>query len=247
MSTVKVNHLGYTIDGKRYPRVTSILGCLNKPALVGWAARCVAEYAVQNKGAWIDLPTLEAVKLLKGIPDSKRDKAADRGSVIHHVIDAYLKKQSLPDFNEDEFAVALSADAFLNDHQPVIVATEVTVYSPSMHYAGTCDLFCRINGESWLLDWKTGSGVWSEYALQLHAYSVAERAIVDDFDTPAPWYKPNLGVVHITPTGYTLHPVLAPWEKREATWRALVELHGWTKEADKALGKQEPISRTVAA
>ena len=247
MSTVKVNHLGYTIDGKRYPRVTSILGCMAKPALPAWAAKMVAEFAVQNKEAWLQLADADAIKLLKGAPDSKRDKAADRGSVIHNVLDAYLKGKSLPDFNEDEFAVALSADAFLNDYKPVIVATEVTVYSPAMNYAGTCDLFCRIDGEPWLLDWKTGSGCYPEYALQLHAYSVAERAIVDDFDTPAPWYKPRLGVVHLTPTGYELRPVEATWESRDAAWRALVAVHGWSKEADKALGRAEPISRTVAA
>jgi hypothetical protein len=237
---VNADRTGYTIAGRKYPRVTSILGCMAKPALVGWAAKSVAEYAVEHVETWQQLPPPDAVRLLKGAPWSERDAAGDRGSAIHAAIESYLRGQSFPDgMTEEELAVAKVAERFLREHKPEPIGVEVTVYSPLMGYAGTCDLPCRIGERIWLLDWKTSKGIYGETALQLAAYALAERAIIDGEDMWAPWMEqnPRLGVVHLTPTGYTLWRVTTDMDVLRAAWRALLKVHGWMKVQDEALEK----------
>jgi hypothetical protein len=140
---------------------------------------------------------------------------------------------------EEELAVAKVAEQFLREHKPEPIGVEVTVYSPLMGYAGTCDLPCRIGELTWLLDWKTSKGVYGETALQLAAYALAERAIIDGEDMWALWMEkdPRLGVVHLTPTGYTLWRVTTEMDVLRAAWRALLKVHGWMKVQDEALEK----------
>lgn len=233
---VSVNQRGYTIFGEKYPRVTSIIGCLPKPALVGWAAKSVAEYAVEHRESWGLLPAEDAVKLLKGAPWSERDAAADRGSTIHKVIEAYLGGSPLPECNEDELDVAIAAESFLLDHKPVIHAVEVTVFSPSLRYAGTCDLSAAIDGEPWLLDWKTGKGVYSDYAIQLAAYALAESAVINGEAVEwGPLKNTRLGVVHLTRAGYVLHEVKRDLDRLADVFKALQTVSAWGKDSGDAL------------
>ena len=88
--TVSVNRFGYTIDGNRYRRVTTLLGGIPKPALVGWGIKSVAEFAIEHKDQWEDLPKADALKLLKGSPYSKRDAAGDRGTAVHKTLEALI-------------------------------------------------------------------------------------------------------------------------------------------------------------
>lgn len=232
---VSVNTRGYTIFGKKYARVTSIVGCLPKPALVGWAAKSVAEYAVAHRATWANLPADDAVKLLKGAPWSERDAAADRGSTIHKIIEAYVSGAPIPDCTEEELDVAIAAERFLLDHRPTVHAAEVVVYSPSLQYAGTCDMWCEISGEQWLLDWKTGKGVYPEYAVQLAAYAIAERAVIGGADVE--WKRDDLrlGVVHLTANGYALHEVKQATDQLREVFMALLKVNAWCKVQDDAL------------
>jgi hypothetical protein len=237
---MSVNARGYTIHGKKYPRVTSILGVLNKPALVGWAAKSVAEFAVRHREVWTQLPDADAEKLLKGAPWSQRDEAADRGSAVHKVVEAYVTDQPLPDMTEDELECAIAAETFLRDHSVTVEASEITVYDDVMGYAGTCDLWCRIGGEQWLIDWKTSKGVYPEMAVQLVAYAEAGYALVGGHGVD--WAggvlypgRPRLGVVHLRRDGYTLHEVVQDRDRLAGVWHAMLALHGWTKDMDSAL------------
>lgn len=235
---VTVSKNGYVIGGSIYPRVTSILGVIAKPALTGWAAKMVAEFAVEHKQRWVGLPDRDAVNLLKGAPWSKRDAAGDRGSAVHHAIEAYLKGTGdYPTFSGDERQVARHAIRFLQAHKPEPIGVEVTVYSPSMVYAGTCDLPCRIGGEVWLLDWKTSSGVYADYALQLYAYSIAERAILGEEDVVCPWLgaEPRLGIIHLTPKGAQMHEVTMDRTELDAAWRAALALYRWKEREEDTL------------
>lgn len=79
-------------------------------------------------------------------------------------------------------------DDWLQRFQPSYQATEVTVYSPTYGYAGTCDGFLTIDGVRLIIDYKTsregydGRGnaktPYPEAALQLAAYRYAEHAAV---------------------------------------------------------------------
>jgi hypothetical protein len=233
---VSVNQRGYTIFGNKYPRVTSIIGCLPKPELVGWAAKSVAEFAVAHKASWSELPSEDAIKLLKGAPWSERDAAADRGSMIHKVIESYVSGSAMPDCSEEELQVAIAAERFLLDHTPTVHAAEVTVYSPTLVYAGTCDMWATIGDDPWLLDWKTGKGVYGDYAIQLAAYAIAERAVIDGEDREWTWpVFPRLGIVHLKTTGYVLYEVKQSIDLLATVFKALQTVNTWCKVKDDAI------------
>ena len=225
--TYSVNRMGYTIDGKLYRRVTSMVGGgIPKPALVGWGIKAVAEYAIGFKDQWENLPKADALKLLKGSPYSQRDDAAARGTAVHQTLEALLSNAPMPEnLTEDEQACADAAADFLALRDSTHLATELTVFNDSVGYAGTLDLWeVDREGVSWILDYKTSkSGIFPDMALQQVAYQRAEFAIVQATPLPGseqkwegkvirwrPEYARRLGIVHVTPKGAVLHPIKSP-------------------------------------
>src|SRR2546426_12762917 len=71
-------------NGAKVPGVTTILGDgVPKPALINWAAKTTAEYAVDH---WEDLSALgpsARLKELNGARFADRDAAARRGTEVH--------------------------------------------------------------------------------------------------------------------------------------------------------------------
>lgn len=219
---VKRDRFGYKCEGHFFRRVTTLLGGIPKPALTGWAAKSVAEFAVEHKAAWETLSPTDAVKLLKGAPWTKRDDAADRGSAIHAAVEAYSTGAELPDgLTEEEFDCAVAVEAFLRRHVAKILAVELTVFSVTHGYAGTLDLWALgADGCQWIFDYKSSSGIYTDHAVQLAAYANAEYAVVDKKANGAgpeawdgklikwgPERAQKLGIVHVRPDGATLHPV----------------------------------------
>ena len=224
-----VNRMGYTIDGDLYTRVTSLVGGgIPKPALVGWGIKSVAEYAIEHKQQWENLPKADALKLLKGSPYSQRDDAAARGTAVHKTLEALLSNTPMPqDLKGDEQACADAAADFLAQRDSTHLATELTVFNKTSGYAGTLDLWeVDVEGATWILDYKTSkSGIFPDMAIQQVAYQQAEFALVQakplgDAPTDQKWtarvipwspeYAEKLGIVHVTPKGATLHPIRSP-------------------------------------
>ena len=52
-------------------------------------------------------------------------------------------------------------------------------------YAGRFDLIADIGPDRWMLDAKTGSGIYPEAAVQTDAYRCAEFYVTDDDRTPS--------------------------------------------------------------
>ena len=226
--TYSVNRMGYTIDGKLYRRVTSMLGGgIPKPALVGWAAKSVAEWGWENREVWSKLNKTDAIKLLKASPYSQRDDAAARGTAVHQTLEALLSNAPMPEnLTEDEQACADAAADFLAQRDSTHLATELTVFNDTIGggYAGTLDLWeIDREGVSWILDYKTSkSGVFPDMAVQQVAYQRAEWALVKATPLPGgessvakviPWspeFAERLGIVHVTPKGASLHPIKNP-------------------------------------
>ena len=81
----------------------------------------------------------------------------------------------------DEPAVA-GARAWLNpEHRIRPLEVEAFLVNETPGYGGTCDLIAELDGEAWLLDWKSAKSVadatgkvWAEMRLQLAAYANAE-------------------------------------------------------------------------
>jgi hypothetical protein len=146
--------------GPLYPSVTTVLGIKDKPALVGWAKRETAACAVRN------LDVLErmvrsggaqaAVDWLKRIPDYARDASADLGSAVHAAAEAIARGEPVPLAEEVGPFIAAYRRDFLETFQPRFIAVESMVCSERYEYGGTADAFAEIDGEIWLLDYKTG-------------------------------------------------------------------------------------------
>lgn len=170
--------------GEMWPSVTNVLDtAVSKPALVPWAAKAVAEKAMQ------DLPLITAsmlvrpckpkrvadecgkckmcrLKALKREPGFVKDTAADLGSRIHDWADGHVIGRPMVEDPEvapfgqqllrffDDFGVDLDKD---------IEATEATIINRKVGYAGTGDLWIRLRLDGWprkrlvLVDYKSSS------------------------------------------------------------------------------------------
>jgi hypothetical protein len=225
-ATVKVDRYGYKINGDFFPRVTSFVGMLPKPWLGAWAAKMVAQKAVDDP-SWRKLSRETAVKKLKGAPWEKRDAAGDRGSAVHKAIECYLNDAPLPDgLTEDELDCAIAAESFLRDFEVEVRATEVTVFSERYNYAGTLDVWAEVGTDLEIDDWKTGKGAYADAALQLASYRMAEYAVVnDEIIEWGPHRARHLNVIHIQPgsypKGYGIYPVAMDPDEAFRMFRAL--------------------------
>lgn len=237
---VQVTPKGYTIDGTLYPRVTKILGNLPKPALVPWAAKAVAEFAVHQKKNWMGLPDEAAIRMLKSEPISQRDDAAAAGTAVHKAIEASVKGTPQSELGSDrEQRIFTGAMEFFRDYKPQIMGSEITVFSDQPEkYAGTLDLWCKIDGEPYICDFKTSKGVYADHALQLGFYERAEYRITDT--DKEPWepgqgQQLRLAIIHLQPEGYKFYDVTADYSLMDRTTMALFQINHWVSSQDVAI------------
>jgi hypothetical protein len=139
-----------------------------------------------------------------GIP--KRDEAAIRGTDVHAIAERLVHGESV------EVPAHLVAHVegyakLLDAFQIEPILTERSVANRKLWYSGRFDAIVKLNGLTYLLDWKTSKGVYGETALQTSAYARAEFYVNDDDpDTEYPLpHIDHIGVVHITESGSTLH------------------------------------------
>lgn len=220
---------------EKVPGVTSILGMLPKPFLKPWAAKMVAEYAVDNIGSYIDLllrgERQAVVDMLKRAPDRNTAGAADIGTEVHDLFDRMAQGEPRPARVHPELVPYVDHfEAFLEEFTPSFTFMEETVWSDEHGYAGSFDAFAEIAGERVWVDYKTTrSGVHEEVALQLAAYRHADYIVRPD-GSRVPMPPADGGaVLHVRPEGWKLVPV-ACGEEQFATFQHLREVFRWEKE-----------------
>ena len=151
----KVHTIYKTANGKRVPSVTTILGILDKPALLKWAYECGLNGEDYRK---------------------VRDKAADIGTIAHYMIECHLKNEDpdLRDYSSDNIEKAkIAFNAFIDFEKahtikPILI--EKQMISEKLKYGGTLDLIAEMDGLVQLIDFKTSKGVYPEMIIQLSAY-----------------------------------------------------------------------------
>lgn len=172
----------YTWEGETVDGVTSILGVINKPALVYWSANQAAEYVEANLPLNTPLDEVQKKGLVEGAKKAHRNflkDAADYGTLLHDWIECYIKSTigqgSKPNMPTNP-KLKESAEKFLNwikEFDVKFIASEQKVMSKKYKFAGTFDFLATVKGKIVLGDIKTSSGIYDEMWLQTAAYKGA--------------------------------------------------------------------------
>ena len=205
----EVDH-AYMLDGEPVKSVTTMLNMLGKFGLVKWASRITADYAVRH---WDDLgafPPDERYEIIMETANRTRDVAAADGTQIHEWAELLLGGHPV-DVPSQHVAAVEGFAKFWESAGFEATHTERRVWSPAdgpyAAYAGTLDLIARDReGAVWLLDHKTGKGVYPDVGYQLAGYSGARWIQIGEQDFPMPPID-RWGVLHIRPDGTSLHEV----------------------------------------
>lgn len=149
-------HIRYKLkDGHPVPGVTTALNLLAKPALILWANRMG----------------------LAGIDTTKyTDDKAQIGTLAHDMILCHFAKREpdTKDYSANQISAAensfLSFLEWEKRHAIKPILVEAPLVSEKWRYGGTIDLYCELDGEPCLVDFKTGSGIYDEHFYQVAAY-----------------------------------------------------------------------------
>jgi hypothetical protein len=158
------------IGGDRVPGVTTVLGMLNKPALLKWA------WQMGKDGRELD---------------AVRQGAADIGTVAHALCEAYLRGMELDSTNITPEALGKAETGFIRfldfwDKEGLkVLATELVMVSEAMQVGGTMDVLAeRADGRLVVVDLKTSKAIYEEMLIQVATYAAifeeGSRRKVDD-------------------------------------------------------------------
>ena len=151
--------------------VTTIIGALDKPALLYWTGEQTALAAIHSTATWqgmladddpscdhTDAATCPAVKWLRDArfrrPKGMRT-ATELGELVHAACEEYALTGKRPKVDVEVAPFLDAFDAWLDRFSPSYQATEVAVYHPDFGYAGTTDAFLTIDGVRYIADYKS--------------------------------------------------------------------------------------------
>jgi hypothetical protein len=145
----------YQRNGEYYPSVTYVLGYYPKGKFFE---------------DWLKKVGYSADYIVK--------KSADEGTQVHEMIEEYLNGAELnflndkgyPQYNPDVWQMFLKFVEWWEEYNPTLIETEVHLFSDTLKVAGTCDLVCEIDGELWIIDFKTSNHLQTTYDLQAAVY-----------------------------------------------------------------------------
>jgi hypothetical protein len=121
----------------------------------------------------IDKPDLHAWQMAVGLEKAVEVQldSSERGTRVHKACEDLANGDDAVCM-EEELPCVVGFVNWFNKHQPEIIETELFVISKYYGFAGTVDLVCKIDGELWIIDLKTGS-TQPSHGLQLKAYQQA--------------------------------------------------------------------------
>lgn len=119
--------------------------------------------------------------------ESLKNAAGNRGSKVHAAISDLLLGNTVQidgklqnsetgepeDISLEEYEALISFADWFKEAKPKPIQNELVVFNEELMYAGTADFICEIEGERWLIDFKTSANVWPSYEIQLCAYAHA--------------------------------------------------------------------------
>lgn len=145
----------YNKAGTMVPGVTTVLGVLNKPALVPWA---------NGLG-------LQGINVREYV-----DALAMVGTIAHDMICCHVKNTKFDPINQPADLIDAAENCFLKylewerKHVVKPILCEVPLVSEEHQYGGQVDFYGHIDGVLTLKDYKTAKAVWPEHLYQVAAY-----------------------------------------------------------------------------
>jgi hypothetical protein len=176
----------------RFFSVTTLIGVLDKPALLYWSAEEAAKCAVSVRTSLTRRVKEEGedavIKWLRDArfrPQKGLLSASALGTAVHDACEQYALTGIRPPVENPEINPFLDRfDEWANKWQPTYLAAEAAIYNKTYGYAGTLDAIAEIDGQKVLLDYKSSrksvgsddkpTAPYPEAALQLSAYRYAE-------------------------------------------------------------------------
>lgn len=252
--TYKMNVARNSPDYLRVQGVTRIIThTLAKPKLEDYKLKAVARAVRENLPtvlAWhADLNSSTQPDRAQHVFDSKlvqlsngeRDRAANRGKLIHAAAENIGQGQEAP----IKKAFVKPVEHFKNwltENDAEVLLSERPCGNRTLWYAGTFDAVVLFHsgqhaGETWLIDIKTSKGAYGETCLQAIAYADAEF-YVDETNTDRPMVPVDkIGVLHLTDARAQLH-WLGEMEQAREEYRAVLTLHKTASRRENLIRKQ---------
>ena len=105
-------------------------------------------------------------------------RASEEGTQVHEMIEDYLNGKELsflehgiPMYAPNVWQMFLRFVDFWEEYKPTLIEAEIHLFSDELKVAGTCDMVCEINGELWVIDFKTSNHLQTTYDLQTAMYA----------------------------------------------------------------------------
>lgn len=207
----------YRWKGTDYPSVTTIRRMAGLTfGLHAWAVSKVVDRAVTSYadlGKMIGQGTPEQIKAtktwLRAASTEERDAAANLGTRVH---DAVAQGHPVTGVSADLAPFVLQFMHWLSVSRAKIVLTERQVWNLTLGYAGTFDMLVEFpDGAIWVIDLKTGKGTYTDHALQLIAYSMAEFVgeddVLDQQATDLLKSAVGMALLHLRPDGWKFQAI----------------------------------------
>lgn len=170
----------YLVGDSFVPSITSIIECLQKYALIQWAANCAVEDIQKRWPNSFDGWTEEQYEMFfneaRGAHNRISEEAKEKGTDLHSLAELYFtdiaeyEKQMVDVDNMTKKVMDNFVD-FCAVHKIKPHLVEEKVYGDG--YAGRFDLICFMDNKFTLIDIKKSKGYYAEYGLQLAANRLA--------------------------------------------------------------------------
>ena len=171
----KDTHRFYDSKGSSLISVTGVTGTIDKSgALMGWVAKMMGLYLLQEKEKGNDKITEQLVDMAKKEYRRIKEEAADIGQAIHDWVSEWIKGKK-PEMPDDE-KVVNGITAFLKfqkEHKIKWLESERIIFSKKYHYAGILDAVGKMGKDLVLFDFKSSNGIYSEMFFQVAGYNIA--------------------------------------------------------------------------